>query len=85
MPEAVYLLCAITSVLCAVLLLRSWTQTRTRLLFWSGLCFVGLALNNVLLFLDLVIVPELDLRYFRSGVALLSLVSFIYGLITETK
>lgn len=85
MAEAVYILCAITSVLCAVLLLRSWAQTRTRLLFWSGLCFVGLALNNALLFLDLVIVPEIDLRYFRSGVALLSLLSLIYGLITESK
>ena len=85
MAEAVYILCAITSVLCAVLLLRSWAQTRTRLLFWSGLCFVGLALNNTLLFLDLVIVPEIDLRYFRSGVALLSLLSLIYGLITESK
>ena len=85
MAEAVYVLCAITSVLCAVLLLRSWAQTRTRLLFWSGLCFVGLALNNALLFLDLVIVPDIDLRYFRSGVALLSLLSLIYGLITESK
>jgi hypothetical protein len=85
MAEAVYVLCAIASVLCAVLLLRSWAQTRTRLLFWSGLCFVGLALNNALLFLDLVIVPDIDLRYFRSGVALLSLLSLLYGLITESK
>ena len=85
MAEAVYVLCAITSVLCAVLLLRSWAQTRTRLLFWSGLCFAGLALNNTLLFLDLVIVPEVDLRLFRSGVALLALLSLIHGLITESK
>ena len=85
MAEAVYILCTITSVLCAVLLLRSWAQSRARLLFWSGLCFAGLGLNNALLFLDLVIVPDVDLGYLRSGVALISLASLVYGLVTEAK
>lgn len=85
MAEAVYALCAITSILCATLLLRSYGRTRTRLLLWSGLCFVGLALNNVLLFVDLAVITEVDLSELRdlsgfAGVALL-----VFGLVWETK
>ncbi|TAJ96979.1 MAG: hypothetical protein EPO39_19640, partial [Candidatus Manganitrophaceae bacterium] len=61
MAEIVYALSGITSLACAVLLLRSYARNQTRLLLWSSLCFFGLALNNFLLFTDLVIVPELDL------------------------
>ncbi len=57
MPEFVYVLCMVTSMLCAGLLLRSYRHNRGRLLMWSSLCFVGLAINNVLLLIDLVIVP----------------------------
>jgi hypothetical protein len=86
MAEAVYLLCALTSFVCAVLLLRGYRASRTPLLFWSCLCFVGLALNNVLLFVDLVVVPEFDLRVLRAGTALASLALLVYGLvIAEAK
>ena len=85
MAEIVYALCAITSILCATLLLRSYGRTRTRLLLWSGLCFVGLALNNVLLFVDLAVIATVDLSELRdlsgfAGVALL-----VFGLVWETK
>jgi Family of unknown function (DUF5985) len=85
MAELTYLLCAATSVLCAVLLLRGYLRTRTRLLMWSTLCFIGLALNNILLFLDLVVFPgpEIDLRFERSGSALLSIALLVIGLIWE--
>lgn len=83
MPELTYVLCAATSILCAVLLLRGYIRTRTRLLMWSTLCFVGLAINNVLLFLDLVILPDLDLRIVRSGSALVSIMLLVIGLIWE--
>jgi hypothetical protein len=84
MAEAVYLLCAGTSVLCALLLLRAYRANRTRLLFWSGLCFAGLALNNILLFVDLVMVPTgVDLAILRNSTALVSLVILLYGLILE--
>src|SRR5215467_13654060 len=69
MAEVVYILCTATSILCAVLLFRSYRASRTKLLFWSSLCFVGLALNNVLLILDLYFVST-DLFYLRTWIAL---------------
>jgi hypothetical protein len=83
MAEAVYLLCALTSLFCAVLLFRSYRRQRTRLLMWSTWCFVGLAINNVLLFVDLVIVPDHDLTPFRSGIALVAVSLLVIGLIWE--
>jgi hypothetical protein len=85
MAEAVYLLCALTSVLCAALLIRSWMRSRTRLLLWSSACFVGLALNNVLLFVDLIIVPGIDLSLPRTVTALFSLSVLVIALIWERR
>ena len=85
MPELVYVLCALTSVLCAGLLLRSYAHNKTSLLLWSTLCFVGLAINNILLFVDLVLVPNVDLRFFRTGSALVALVLLTIGLIWESR
>jgi hypothetical protein len=83
MAEAVYLLCALASMFCAVLLFRSYRRQRTRLLMWSTLCFVGLALNNVLLFVDLVLAPDTDLALVRSGVALTAITLLLIGLLWE--
>ncbi len=83
MAESVYLLCTVTSIACAVLLLRSYRSLRTQLLLWSTLCFVGLAINNILLFLDLVVVPEIDLSTARSGVALVAVLLLLVGLLWE--
>ena len=85
MAELTYVLCAATSILCAVLLLRGYLRTRTRLLMWSTLCFIGLAINNILLFVDLVIFPgpDIDLRLERSGSALISIALLVIGLIWE--
>ena len=80
MAEVVYILCTATSILCAVLLFRSYRASRTRLLFWSSLCFVGLALNNVMLILDLYVVST-DLFYARTLVALGAMAMLIFGLI----
>jgi hypothetical protein len=86
MAEAVYILCSLTSLACAVLLLRSYLQQRSvKLLLWSGLCFVGLTLSNVLLFVDLAVVPHIDLSGWRSLVTLISLVILIYGLIWDAN
>jgi hypothetical protein len=84
MAEAVYLLCALVSVVCAVMLLNGYRANRTALLFWSSLCFIGLAANNVLLFVDLVIAPEVDLSLLRAWVALLAMMLLLYGLIWES-
>jgi len=86
MGELVYALCVITSCLCAGLLIRSYVRSRAKLLLWSSLCFVGLAINNILLFVDLVILPDsIDLRIVRSGSALVSLILMVAGLIWEAS
>jgi len=85
MPEIVYALCALTSVLCAGLLIRSYRGNRSRLLLWSTLCFVGLALNNILLLVDIVLVPEIDLRILRSLSALVALSTLVIGQVWESK
>jgi hypothetical protein len=83
MAEAVYALCGITSLLCAALLLRGYRRSRFRLLLWSGLCFAGLTINSVFLFLDKVTFPEIDLHLWRQGTALLALVPMLYGMICD--
>ena len=85
MAEAVYLLCAATSILCAFLLFRKYLSSKSRLLFWSSLCFAGLALNNVLLFVDLVIVPDVDFTLWRAVLALGAMLVLIFGLVWETR
>jgi hypothetical protein len=86
MPQAVYILCALTSMACAVLLFRGWRAARSRLLFWSGICFAGLAVNNIFLLLDLVVFPtSIDLRMVRNGSALLSVAVLLHGLISESR
>lgn len=86
MAEAVYLLGTLTSVLCAVLLLRTYRQSRTRLLLWSSLCFLGLAANNLLLLVDLYAIgPQISLAALRSSVALLSFVLLLFGLLWDAR
>jgi len=85
MGPAVYLLGALTSLCCGLLLLRSYGQVQRRLLLWSGLCFIGLAISNLLIFVDLVIFPNVDLYRFRLGAAAISMVLLLYGLIWESE
>lgn len=86
MAEFVYALCALTSVACAILLVNGYRRSKAGLLFWCGLCFAGLALNNVLLFVDLVIVPaSVDLSLARNGVALAAMMVLLYGLVKESR
>jgi hypothetical protein len=81
----IYALCALTAALCAVLLLQAYFQGKYRLLLWSGLCFVGLTLNNLLLVVDKVVVPENDLSSGRTAVALVSMCILLYGLVWDTE
>ena len=85
MASLVYLLCAITSLICASLLLRSYFANRTPLLSWSSLCFIGLAMNNILLFIDLVIVPTIDLSLYRTLCALIGVLVLVFGLIWDNE
>ncbi len=84
MVEIVYILCALTSTACAILLFKGYLRGKTKLLLWSCLCFVGLALNNILLFIDLVVIPEIDLSVIRSVSSVIGLSLLLYGLIWET-
>jgi len=81
----VYVLCALTSTACAVLLLRGYERSRFRLLLWSGLCFVGLALNNVLLVVDKRVIPEMDLSVWRTLPALVGIALLLYGFVWDTR
>ena len=78
-------LAVLTSMACMVLLFRAYAASRVRLLLWSGLCFVFLSLNNVLVFVDLVVLPDLDLRPYRLLAALAGVAFLLYGFIVEAE
>lgn len=79
--DAVYVLCALTSFACFVLLARGYRDSRTPLLLWSSLCFAGLFLSNVLLIVDVRLIPSVDLRVVRQLPALVGVALLVYGLI----
>ena len=83
--ETIYLLCAAASLLAAGLLLRQYRASRTDLLLWSCIGFFGLALNNVMVFLDLVLFRGVDLAVWRSAVGAGAVAALLYGLIWETR
>jgi len=84
MATVIYSLCALTSIMCLVLLWRSWRASGARLLFWSALCFGALSVNNVLLVLDRVVFPvEVDLSMARLSAALIAVLLLLFGLIWE--
>ncbi|MGZ8321230.1 MAG: DUF5985 family protein [Telluria sp.] len=86
MAQIIYTLCILTSLAAAWLLLGSYRRTGHRLLFWSGLCFVVITLNNVLLLVDRVIFPDsVSLMPYRLGSALIALLLLLYGLIYEKE
>lgn len=82
---SVYLLCALTSSVCAGLLYRAFLRNTAGILFWSALCFVGLAFNNWLLFLGPVLCPDRDLGLLRAIPAVAGLAALVYGLIWEVR
>ncbi|CAN5916002.1 hypothetical protein BH11MYX3_BH11MYX3_11730 [soil metagenome] len=83
MAETVYLLCAVASAFCAMLLGTSYRRNPSRLLMWSTLCFVGLTINNILLFVDLVLVANIDLSIVRVVTALAAVLPLLIGLLLE--
>ena len=81
-----YLLAILTSLGCTVLLFRAYLESRLRILLWSAICFVCLTVNNVLLFVDLILLPtEMDLRVVRHAAALIGMLFMLYGFIRETE
>jgi len=84
MLAIVNILGTLTVGLCAYLLLRAYGRVRQRLLLWSGLCFVGLTISNALLFVDLLLFPEVSLYTLRLSVAAASMLLLLYALIFES-
>jgi len=79
----VYLLCAVTSLACAVLLFRGFRRSRARMLLWSALCFAGFCLNNALLIVDTQLAPAIDLSIWRTLPAALGLALLLYGFVWD--
>jgi hypothetical protein len=86
MGEIVYSLCALTSLACAILLVRAWMRTRAKLLAWSSACFVGFTINNALLVVDLVVLDtQADLSMARAITAFLSVLALVVGLVWSSN
>ncbi len=81
----VYVIGAFTSAACAALLIRGYFRGRKKLLLWSGLCFGGLAISNLLIFVDLVLIPNVDLYPYRLATAAVAMLLMLYGLIWESE
>lgn len=83
MAAAVYILGFLVTLTCGVLLSRAYSAGRKRLLLWSAICFFGLAISNLLVFVDLVLLPNVDLYPLRLITAAVAMVILLYGLIWE--
>jgi hypothetical protein len=83
MSGLVYILCTITSLASAILLARAAWRPRGRLMFWSAIAFFGMSINNVLLYVDLLIGPHYDWSIYANVVALVSVLVLVYALIWE--
>jgi hypothetical protein len=80
---AVYILGTLVTLTCAIFLLRAHKRSKNKLLLWSGICFLGLAASNFLVFLDLVVFPQLDLYVWRLLTAAVAMLFLLFGLIWE--
>lgn len=80
---AVYFLCFVASACCCGLLIRSYWRSRMPLLMWCAVCFLFLALNNLFLVIDLVLIEEIDFSPVRILLALTAVGTLLYGFIWE--
>jgi hypothetical protein len=83
--SVVYILCLVTSAICSWLLVSSYRRYRQRLLLWSALCFCLLALNSLLVVIDLIVLPELDLAPLRQATNLLAISVLLFGFVWESN
>ncbi len=85
MAAALYILSIVTTLICSILLLRAYVRVRNRLLLWSGLCFVGLTIDNILMFADIVVFPVLDLYAYRLASGAIAISLLLFGLVWERQ
>lgn len=83
MVEVTYVLNTLVCLLCTGLLWIGWRRTRSRLLMWSAACFALLSVNNALIFLDVLVIQDVDLSLPRAASALAGFAVLLYGLIWE--
>ena len=81
--SVVYILCLLTSGICSWLLVSSYRRYRQRLLLWSALCFCFLALNSLLVVIDLIFLPDIDLSPLRQATNLLAISVLLFGFVWE--
>ena len=84
-PAAVYILCFLTSTACAFLLVRNYLRTATRLLLWSALCFALLAANNLVVVVDLLVLPRADLSAVRLALSLAAVLVLLFGFVWDLE
>ncbi len=86
LQTVIYLLCLAASVGCALLLVRSYLRNRTSLLLWTAICFFFIAMNNLFVVIDLVVLPTaIDLLPLRRLASLLAVSVLLFGFIWETE
>lgn len=85
MLSVIYILGTLVGLLCAIMLLRAYKKVMSRLLLWSGLCFLGLSVSNLLVFIDLVLIPETNLYALRLWTAALATMLLVFGLVWESE
>ena len=85
LPAAVYLLCFLTSSACAWLLTRNYWRTGARLLLWSALCFLLLAVNHLVVIVDLLVIPTVDFRMARLLLTLAAVGVLLFGFVWDLE
>jgi len=85
LPGLVYLLCFLASGLCAILLMRQYRTVPSPVLLWSAACFVLLALSNFLVVIDLLLLPDVNLRPARLVLTLLAVSVLLFGFIWKAE
>jgi hypothetical protein len=85
MAHVIYTLCTLTSGLCAWLLATAYRATGFRLLLWSSIAFAGFTLNNLALWIDKLVLPQIDLSLVRACLGLVAMLILLYGLIWEAE
>lgn len=85
MPGSVFILCAVTCLVCSLLLFRGYRRERVPLLLWSAICFFGLMVDNCMLYADLYVFPDVRMVIWRKIPGLIAIVALLYGLIWEAE
>ena len=85
LPASVFVLCVVTSALCAWLLYRQYRRTPSGLLFWSALCFLALTANNLFVVFDLILFPNIEFLPYRHAASLIAIGVLLYGFIWESS